>query len=274
MGAGATPFFLPRGEEQLFCMHYPHAGASCRGGVLLAPPFGEEMNKARRASAMLARRLAKAGYQVLQVDLSGCGDSSGELADARWNAWIADLAAGAAWLGVRCTAPLHVLGLRLGALLALQLASAAPQPIAGVVLWQPVLNGDAFLTQLLRLRLAGDMLDGGASAGGTAALRASLQAGQALEVAGYALSPALAADLAALDAAKLAPSCPVTWFELAAIEGKALSPAAERVLAGWRAQGVQAGASVVQAPAFWSSTEIEECPALLDATLALFGETP
>lgn len=274
MGAGATPFFLARGAEQLFCMHYPHAGAACRGGVLLAPPFGEEMNKARRTSAMLARRLAACGYQVLQVDLSGCGDSSGELAEARWDAWTADLDAGAAWLAQRCTAPLHLLGLRLGALLALQLAAAPPVPLAGVVLWQPITNGDAFLTQLLRLRLAGAMLDGGESAGGAAALRAQLQAGQTLEVAGYALSPALAADLSALDAARLAPACPASWFELSATEGKALSPAAERLLAGWRAQGVQASASVVQASAFWASAEIEECPALLDATLALFGETP
>lgn len=271
----ALPFFLPRGEQQLFCMHYPHAGDSCRGAVLYAPPFGEEMNKSRRAAAMLARRLAAGGFEVLQLDLTGCGDSSGELADARWADWQADVVAAAAWLAQRSGgAPMHVVGLRLGALLALQLATAGPVPVAGIILWQPVTGGDAYLTQLLRLRLAGDMLDGaagGAAAGGTAALRAALQAGDTLEVAGYALSPALAADLSALDAASLAPPCPVTWFELAATEGKALSPAAAKMVAAWEQQGVRAAAGVVQSPAFWTSAEIEECPALIDATCAHLG---
>lgn len=268
----ATPFFLPRGEQQLFCMHYPHAGGACRGAVLYAPPFGEEMNKSRRAAAMLARRLAAQGFQVLQIDLSGCGDSSGELADARWADWQADLAAGATWLAQRSAgAPMYLIGLRLGALLALQMAAAPTVPVAGVILWQPVTGGDAYLTQLLRLRLAGDMMDGTTAGGGTAALRASLQAGETLEVAGYALSSALAADLSALDAASLAPGCPVTWFELAATEGKALSPAAARLAAAWEQKGVKVSASVVQSPAFWTSAEIEECPALIDATCAQLG---
>ena len=50
---------------------------------MYAHPFCEEMNKARRMAALQSRRLAALGYSVLQIDLFGCGDSSGDFADAR-----------------------------------------------------------------------------------------------------------------------------------------------------------------------------------------------
>jgi len=76
------------------------------------------MNKARRMAALQSRRLAAAGYSVLQIDLFGCGDSSGDFADARWEIWKQDLRLALGWLKPRVAGPLGLWGLRLGATLA------------------------------------------------------------------------------------------------------------------------------------------------------------
>lgn len=268
----AQPFFLGSGDAARFCLFHPPAGP-CRGGYVYVHPFGEEMNKSRRAVALAARALAAQGYGVLQVDLLGCGDSAGDFADARWDAWRADVAAAARWLTERLGRPVGLWGLRLGGLLALDCA-AALQP-ARLLLWQPVLDGKGFLTQFLRLRVAGDMLgEGGATEGGTGALRAQLQGGTPLEIAGYELAPALAASLDAISAAKVNPPCPVDWIEVVVSSERPLPPAAARVSAGWETQGITVRTALVPNAPFWSTQEIEESPAMAAATVELLQGVP
>jgi hypothetical protein len=103
-------------------------------------------------------------------------------------------------------------------------------------------------------------------------LRRELAGGASLEIAGYTITPALAQaiDGAAL-AAMAAPACPVHWLDLAPQPGRAMAPgraalATRLVESGWTLDtGVLAG------PSFWSTQEITEAPALLDASLALWG---
>lgn len=277
---GAEPFFLQTDLGQRFCLFHPPAGARCLGAVLYVPPFGDEMNKARRMAALQARALAAHGYGVLQLDLYGSGDSSGEFAEARWEIWKDDLAAGCAWLSARLDgSPLTLWGLRLGALLALDYAHGAAHPVAGLLLWQPVQSGATFLTQFLRLLTANAMLaEGGegASPGKSgSALRAALLGGEMLEVAGYEIAPALAAAIDGADAARLAPSgCPVHWLETSAAAERPLTPAVTRLAEAWRAAGVALQLQQVTCPPFWSTQEIAESPALLAATSALFAGGP
>lgn len=260
--ASAQPFFLQARTGSRFCLFHRPAGV-CRSALVYLHSFAEEMNKSRRMAALAARALAANGVAVLQIDLHGCGDSSGEFRDASWESWKEDAQLAATWLRAHTGCPVGLWGLRLGALLALDAAPVVAP--ARLLLWQPVLKGDQFLTQFLRLRLASDMLQAGADSGGTRALRAQLLAGETLEVAGYELSPALAAAIDMLDAARLAPSCKADLIEL----GKEVSPASARVVAGW---GGVASASAVAGPQFWSTQENEDAPALLDATAALFRE--
>jgi exosortase A-associated hydrolase 2 len=275
--AHAQPFFLKAAAGERYCLFHPAAGA-CRGGLVYVPPFGEEMNKSRRMAALQARALAAQGIAVLQIDLYGTGESSGDFADARWALWLADVALGCQWLSARLGRPVGLWGLRLGALLALdyarlQQAQGAPLP-QRMLLWQPVHSGSAYLTQFLRLRTANDMLGGGdGQKSGTAALREQLRAGQALEVAGYELAPELAGALDALDLAQMAPPpCPLHWLDVVAAEGRPLTPASARLVAAWQAQGATLHAQTVAGPAFWGSQEIASCPALLEASSALFSE--
>jgi exosortase A-associated hydrolase 2 len=267
----ALPFFVDGAPGQRFCLYHPPAGA-CRGAVLYVHPFGEEMNKTRRMAALQARALAALGYGVLQIDLHGCGDSSGDFADARWEQWQRDVALGADWLRRELGRPVSLWGLRLGALLALEHARGADAgAIERVVLWQPVPAGAQYLTQFLRLRVASEMM-GDTKSGGTDALRAALRAGESLEIAGYELAPELADAIEARNAAALAvTACPVHWLEVVAAPERPLSPVSVRVLDAWRQAGVDVQAQTVVGQSFWATQEITECAALIDATCAIFG---
>lgn len=273
----AEPFFLKIGAGQRFCLFHPPHGP-CRGAVLYVPPFAEEMNRSRRIAALQAREMAALGYGVLQLDLYGCGDSSGDFGDARWAIWKDDLAAGAQWLETRLGQPLLLWGLRLGALLALDYARTAQHLVKALILWQPVLSGAAYLTQFLRLRTVGALLAEGASGHtGTAALRASLQAGETLEISGYDLAPELAAAIDALPSLEdFTPDCPVHWFEALGMTGQGaspgVSPGTARASAAWLARQIDLTLHQVHCPPFWTTPEITISPAWLAATSTALQE--
>lgn len=262
----AAPFFLDTPLGARYCLFHAPSG-QCRGALVYIHPFAEEMNKSRRMAALQARALVELGYGVLQIDLGGCGDSEGEFGDARWETWKADIKAASTWLEQRLGQPVGLWGLRLGALLALDYARSTP--VARLLLWQPVLQGSTFLTQFLRLRVAGSMLDATeAASGGTKELRAQLQAGEALEIGGYLLAPQLAAAIDGLDVAQMAPACPTDWIEIVPSPERPMPPAAVRVAAAWEQAPVMQ--KVASAP-FWSSQEIVESYPVIFATCAPFG---
>jgi exosortase A-associated hydrolase 2 len=259
-------FYLPVDRGNRFCV--VNASASTpRGAIVYVHPFAEEMHKSRRMAALQARRLAARGWLVLQVDLCGCGDSSGDFGDARWETWARDVRAGLAWAKARISGPLALWGLRLGAMLACELAADAALGIERVVLWQPVASGEQFLSQFLRLRLAAEMLSGGAATSALGELRAALAQGRTLEIAGYELHPELAMAIERLELASLRPAAKrIDWLEVSAEPAQSVRPGSQRVVERWRAEGVDVRSASVAGEPFWSTIEIAECEALLEAT--------
>ena len=263
-GAPFEAFFLPARGGERFCVFYAATGSPL-GSILYVQPFAEEMNKSRRMAALQARAFAARGYNVLQIDLFGCGESSGDFGEARWGLWKDDVRVARQWLHEHAAGPVHLWGLRLGALLAADTARERDASVASLLLWQPVTSGAQFLKQFLRLRLAGEMLSGAGGGDGTEQLRAQLAAGKALEIAGYELAPELALSLERLELGALAPSSvPTRWFEVNA-EGKP-SPALTRARAAWSAAGAEVDVHAVRGEPFWSTVEITECPELIIAT--------
>lgn len=267
------PFFLRAGRGERFCIFHP-ASADPRGAVLYLPPFAEEMNKSRRMAALQSRALAASGLAVLQIDLFGCGDSSGEYGEASWEIWREDVALAMRWLAQHVHPAITMWGLRLGALLALDAAPQCDPAPAAFVFWQPVLKGEALMTQFLRLRVASEMLSEGKSRSGVQDLRAALAAGATVEIAGYDLSQQLVAaiDDLALDAQL--PARAVHWFEVVAQAGRALPAPAQRIVDNWSRDGLRIDVHRVEGQPFWNTVEITECPALISATTdVLFDHT-
>jgi exosortase A-associated hydrolase 2 len=247
-----------------YVLHTP-ARAPVRGAVLYFHPFAEELNKSRRMAALQARRFAAAGYAVLLPDHYGCGDSGGDFGDARWEDWLDDLGRCGVWLRERYPGRLILWGLRTGCLLLSDLVSSRDLDPAAVVLWQPVTNGDLYLNQFLRLRVAATMLGGSRET--TADLRRALTDGESLEVAGYRLDPRLARALASARL-QAPPRGAIHWLEVSpGEEGGAISPAGHRMLAVWADAGSTVNSAVVNGEAFWATQEICEAPALIEATM-------
>lgn len=278
---GAPPldaFFQPAsdGGQRLYLHHSPPPGQNLRGCILFVHAWAEEMNKSRRMAALASRSLAQDGWSVLQVDLLGCGDSSGEFSEASWSAWVDDVVQAAQWLRARHPdQPLWLWGQRTGALL----ATAAAPAIGGelhFLLWQPVTHGKVALQQFLRLKAAAQLAEGSGKSV-MDALRADLAAGRSVEVAGYTLPAALALGLE--QTRFLPPPTPgaggrrrVVWLEVTP-QGTEVSPAARAGLEPWQRAGYEVHLSAVAGPAFWQTTEIEDAPALVQATLdALAGD--
>lgn len=282
----ATAFFLETTTGRRFCIFHEaehnieyktgqeiQHSQQCKGAILLVAPFGEEMNKSRRMLALQAYALTRQGFAVLLMDLYGCGDSDGELRDASWNGWKADLTQACAWLSARTQAPLSLLGVRLGALLALDFLRDQSYPLRQIVLWQPVLNGQQFLTQFFRLRLAGEMMAGvNSPSGGTNAIRQALSQGEIVEIAGYEISAQLTHGIEALDAAFWQfPKCRMGWLETFSSSDSEFAPARMRIAELWKNQGPDFTLKKVIGPEFWASQEIGINTKLIAYTAQLFA---
>lgn len=259
-------FFLQAHGGQRFCLHHPPVEGAARGAVVYVHPWAEEMNKSRRMAALQSHALAHAGYAVLQIDLHGCGDSSGDFADAAWTGWVDDVLLATRWLQAQhAGAPLCLWGLRAGALLATQAAAQLGNPCR-LLLWQPVLSGQQHLQQFLRLKAAAEMAQGDAK-GVLARVRSDLDTGSTVEVAGYRLPPALALGLEQAQLELPPNATHAAWLEVSTRADATLLPPSAARIEAWRAGAGVLKAQAVTGPAFWQTQEIEDAPALIDATL-------
>jgi len=273
-------FFLPSdlgGNGQRFYLFHPAQSIETRGLILYIHPFAEEMNKSRRMAAMQARALAIAGYAVLQIDLQGCGDSSGDFGDATWKNWVSDVVQGCRWLrqqgnannSTRRPIPLWLWGLRAGCLLTVE-ATAQLDEACNFLFWQSPSSGKLLLNQFLRLKMASGMLDG-QTKGLMEDMRQKLESGSSIEIAGYMLSSKLAKGLEQallIPPARTGPSQRLDWFEISTRENAILNPASKKIIDQWQQMGFNVGIHLLSGPAFWQTSEIEEAPALIAATTA------
>ncbi len=266
-------FFLPAAQGQRLCIFYaPPADVALRGSIVYVPPFAEELNRCRRMSSLQARALAQAGFATLQIDLMGCGDSSGDFSDATWDAWLDDIDLARQWLAQRCSAPLWLWGARAGCLLAAQSAARSVDAPAGLLMWMPVVSGRQHLQQFLRLRVVGEVVRGNPNkpSTGTAHLLQQLEQGLSVEVAGYVMGPKLANGLSAASLDPVGHVLQVRCFEVAGpgdVPPATVSAALAQQLTRWTAAGVFATAMVVPGEPFWQVPEAPECMALVQSTV-------
>lgn len=272
--AAAQPqvFFLPVGDGQRLCIFHPPQGAAPRGRVLYLHPFAEEMNASRRMAAATARAMAADGWAVLQIDLLGCGDSSGVLEDATWKAWVQDGVVAAQWLSQQplpSEGPLWLWGLRTGALLAGHVAEQLPTP-AHLLLWQGAAKGQTLLQPWLRLATVAQMM-GQATGQRSAAQR--LAEGETVYLGGYPVTPFLAEGLgrAQLHPPSHGKAGRLVWLEV----GDTTPPAAARAVQPFEAAGWRVHQQAVAGPPFWQVVTGETAPALIEASVqALREDTP
>ena len=237
----------------------PHLEAgSIERVCVFVPPFGEEEKCARRVIGGVLDAWCADGIASLLFALRGTGDSGGTFAQATLGEWHTDIKA--ACTEARRRAPraaLCLLGLRLGAALALQLADEVGAD--SLVLLEPNLDGKRYLSQMeSRQRLRAQMMkaEGGAEAGEVLPV---LSDQSLTDLDGWALSTTLREELKALNV-----SAPTRFSGVSCVVQ--ISPRAE-ITPPLRAvaDGLGAQARSVVMPAFWNANDETDPTPLLDA---------
>jgi len=145
-----NPMFIGTAERRLFGLYEP--AVAPRGkprAAVLCYPWGMEYIYAHRSMRQLASRLSAAGFHTLRFDYFGTGDSSGEADQADLAGSIADVEAAMEALKDIAGAPKVVLiGLRLGANIALDVAARHKSEIEALVLWDPIVSGNEYAQTL------------------------------------------------------------------------------------------------------------------------------
>ena len=118
--------------------------------VLILPAVGYQYWSAHRTTRVLAERLAGGGHTVLRLDYHGCGDAAGSPRDPRRvEAWRESAALAAAELRALGCRRLTLVGVRLGATLAL--LDARSLGAEAVAAWEPVPSGRHFVREIRML---------------------------------------------------------------------------------------------------------------------------
>lgn len=141
------PFFFGETGKQLYGVYdSPRSTASHNDGVLICYPIGQEYMRSHWACRQLVSQLSRAGNHCMRFDYFGTGDSAGQNTEAGMEQWHADIDSALSELkdiaGVNKTS---VVGLRFGAAIA---ASAKKHHINKLVLWDPVVNGMAYVESM------------------------------------------------------------------------------------------------------------------------------
>jgi exosortase A-associated hydrolase 2 len=269
---GPEPLLLKGSAGALFALRVPARRPSGRGVVLL-PPFAEEMNRSRRMLRLQAAALASHGITALLLDPFGTGDSEGDFCEARWDTWIDDVRVACTALQASGTEIIGLLGLRLGAVLAAASAPLLQAASFATVLWQPVVSGRVQLNEFLRLRMMPGALHDGRGNETLESLRDRLARQETVEVAGYDMVREMAATLDSLDLAPLV--CPelgpVTWLEVVRDAMLPLSPVGRACAEAWRGAGAMVEQRAVAGPAFWMGQGNAVATELIAATTAAFA---
>lgn len=142
-------FFFGTGERRLFGVYHLPAGETRKAAVLLCNPFGVEAVRAHRIYRVLAGLLAAEGHAVLRFDYFGTGDSAGACTEFTPSGAVGDiLTAHQELTDMSGGARVFWLGLRFGAGLCLAAAEKSPRGLAGLLLWDPVIDGAGYLEDM------------------------------------------------------------------------------------------------------------------------------
>jgi pimeloyl-ACP methyl ester carboxylesterase len=147
-----NPFLFGSGERRLFGIYSaanPTAVARPSRVVVLCHPWGPEYQYAYRSMRHLANALSAAGIHVLRFDYFGTGDSAGDAHEAGLADWAGDIETAIEELqDTTGVTRVGLVGLRVGATLAAQVAANKPQQVDRLVLWDPVVSGETYLQEL------------------------------------------------------------------------------------------------------------------------------
>ncbi|MBX9869364.1 MAG: hydrolase 2, exosortase A system-associated [Burkholderiaceae bacterium] len=267
-------FFLDTATGKRLCLlRKNQALADSRAVIIFIQAFGEEMNRSRRMATLQAQQLIQLGFAVVIMDFCGTGDSEGELANTTWQTWKSDLQYLCSWIRERTDSPICLLGLRLGALLAIDFSGNHDFPIRRTVLWQPVFDGEQYFSEFFRTHLMTKILNvhnnEKIKEEKTDSLKNSVN--QTVEISGYEISPTFKQSVISIKIEQFEKiPTEVTWIEIDRHLSAALSKRRQHHQFALREIAQQFDFIKCQGEQFWNTQEISVCTELIDVTSTIF----
>jgi pimeloyl-ACP methyl ester carboxylesterase len=202
-------FFFGGGERRLFGVYEAARRIDSTRAAVLCPAWGTEYIHAHRAMRRLAKMLTAENVHTLRFDYFGVGDSAGETEAGGLRGWETDIRTAVEELkdstGAR---QVSLVGLRLGATLAANVAVEEAANVGSLVLWDPVVYGTEHLAELYRTAGTGRLWKRRPGAG-------SKNVCGVHNIMGFPMTAALAAEIRQIDLAALAPRLPARTLTLA-----------------------------------------------------------
>jgi pimeloyl-ACP methyl ester carboxylesterase len=197
-----NPYYFGTHGRRLLGIYEAARSGKANRATVLCHPWGAEYIHAYRAMRQLAKMLTSNGIHTLRFDYFGTGDSAGDTTTGDLGGWETDIQSAIEELkDTTGVTRVSLVGLRLGATLAANVAVRVGALVHSLVLWDPVVSGAEYLTELHyaartgRLRLGGAVARPAAHGGGH-------------EIMGFPLTEAAAAAIRRIDLTALAPALP------------------------------------------------------------------
>lgn len=257
---------LESGGARLYGMAYTPAGTPA-GAVVFCHPLFEERKSAGRVMVDMARALCAGGFAVATFDYRGCGDSPGEFREFSVPDWLTDIGAALDFIKQRSpAAPVGLLGVRLGAALALQTA-ADRSDIAFAVLWEPAVNGRQYIEQELRKKLMKEMMTFGKGRQTRESLLKTLEQGGEVDFDGYPITAKLYRDLCGIDLTRAATTTKSRSLIVHVTSRDASSSPMAQLQNALQQSGSTSDLRLVNEPPFWNLIGIADCRSLIQETV-------
>lgn len=263
-----TPLFIEGDAGKLFTLHYAPKNNSVKSECfIVAASFAEEMNRCRYMGTLLAQSLSKLGYGFLVVDAYGTGDSAGDFQDASWEQSCRDLITGIEYAKILGYQQVSLLGVRLGALQAIRVASEVKE-IKRLIMWQPVINGQAALTQFLRIKIAAS-INRNEKPGKIKDFEAQIDRNENLSVAGYDMSANYFKGIRSANFNNYIEfnSSPICWFTILGSADRKTPQGDLKLIEKWRKNGAVIDHREIIGSSFWQAHERTLVPELIDETI-------
>jgi uncharacterized protein len=187
------------GERIFTVEHHPEQSDPTKAYIFIHP-FAEEKLWSHRVYVTTARAFCQKGIFVARFDFRGHGDSDGDFVDSSLERHLSDINAVIEHVKSICPTikTIGLLGLRLGGAIA-AITAISRSDIDEMILWDPVLNGDRYMQDILRSNLAAQMAVKGKVEITRDDLIGQMKSGQPINIEGYYLKYPYFQELSAID---------------------------------------------------------------------------
>jgi exosortase A-associated hydrolase 2 len=186
--------------ERIFTIQHSPKNDQPSKAYVFVHPFAEEKLWSHRVYVTTARAFCEQGILATRFDLRGHGDSDGNYQDASLDKHLVDVNAVIDHLKQNnpSISEIGLFGLRLGGTIA-TLTALNRDDVDELMLWDPVLDGERYMQEILRSNLAAQMAVKGKVEVTRDDLIEQMKSGQAVNIEGYYINYSYFQELSSID---------------------------------------------------------------------------